>query len=194
VDYKRKNMYILILTLGVIVGGLSLAYAALSATLNIQFGDITQNALTWNVGFQGSTVVGTAAGTSATGRVCGDATITATTVTVSATSLSKPEDKCTYPLTIKNSGTIAATLSSITPKNPNSTACSTSNGATMVCGNLTYKLTSDSSGNTILASNRLLAIGASLPVYLVVSYTGASLNATNTTQSGATFTLSYAQS
>lgn len=193
-NYKRRNMYILVLALVVIIGGLSLAYAALSATLNVQFGDITQNALTWNVGFQETSVTPTAAGTSATGRSCGNATVTASTVTVSATTLSKPDDKCTYALTIKNSGTIAATLNSITPKNPNSTSCSTSNGATMVCGNLTYKLTTDSAGSQLLGTNRLLAIGGSLPVYLIVSYTGTGLNTTNNTQSGAAFALSYTQS
>ncbi len=190
---KRKMMYILIFTLAIIVGSLTLAYAALSANLNIDFGDITQNALTWDVGFQGSTATASVSGTSATGRSCGNASITTNTVTVGATSLSKPDDKCTYALNIKNSGSIAAMLSSITPKNPNGIACSTSNGSMMVCGNLTYKITTDSTGNNLLTSNKSLAIGATLPVYLVVSYTGETLNSANNTQAGAAFTLNYAQ-
>lgn len=191
---KRKNMCIIVFTLIITIASLSLAYAALSTTLNIDFRDITQNALTWDVGFQGSTVTATVSGTSSTGRSCGTASITPSTVTVGSTSLSKPEDKCTYALNIKNSGSIAALLNSITPKNPNSTACSTSNGATMVCGNLTYKLTTDAAGVNLLTNNRTLAIGATLPIYLVVSYTGNSLNSSNVTQTGAAFTINFTQS
>lgn len=173
--------------------GIVVAYATLSTTLNISFSSISQNALTWNVGFQGSSATGTAAGTSSTGRSCGNATITSNSVSVAATTLSKPGDKCTYTLTIKNSGGIAALLSSITPTAPTSTTCGTLSGATMVCGNITYKLTSDSGGSNAIATNTTLAIGGTSTVYLVASYTGENLNSSNVTQSGAKFVLNYAQ-
>lgn len=190
---NRKVLNIALAIVSVLTIGIVVAYAALSATLNISFSGVTQNALTWNVGFTGSSATGTAAGTSATGRSCGTATITSSTVSVAATTLSKPDDKCTYTLTIKNSGGIAAKLSSITPTKPSSITCGTASGATMVCGNITYKLTSDSAGNTALATNTTLNAGGSLTVYLVASYTGTSLNSTAVTQSGAKFVLSYAQ-
>jgi len=79
----------------VLILGIIVAYAALSTTLNLKFTGVTQNALTWDVGFTGTSASGTAAGTSATGRTCGAATITATSVSVAATTLSKPGDKCT---------------------------------------------------------------------------------------------------
>lgn len=178
----------LILVLGIVV-----AYATLSTTLNLKFTGVTQNALTWNIGFTGTSATGTAAGTSATGRTCGAATITPTSVSVAATTLSKPDDKCTYALTIKNSGGIAAKLSAITPTKPASTTCGTASGGNMVCGNITYKLTSDAAGTNLLAVNQTLAAGASLSAYLVVSYTGTSLNSTAVTQSNATFSLAFAQ-
>lgn len=191
---NRKVLNIALCIVSVLIIGIVVAYAALSATLNISFSGITQNALTWNVGFTGTSAAGAAAGTSATGRSCGNATITASTVSVAATTLSKPGDKCTYTLTIKNSGSIAARLSSITPTKPTSTTCATASGATMVCGNITYKLTSDSGGATAINANTTLNAGASLTVYLVASYTGAGLNSSAVTQSGAKFVLSYAQS
>ena len=182
---NRKKMYISVLALIIAIVGLSVAYAALSTTLNINFGDVTQNTLSWSVGFEGSTAEGEASGTGATGRTCGTATITSSSVNLATTTISKPGDKCTYSLTIKNSGTIDANLSSITPKNPNSISCETSTGSTMVCGNITYKLTTDKEGTTPLDNTESLAIGGSLPVYLVVSY--------NVVQSGAAFALSFAQ-
>lgn len=178
---------LIILVLGIVV-----AYAALSTTLNLKFTGVTQNALTWNVGFTGSSATGTAAGTSATGRSCGAATITPTSVSVAATTLSKPDDKCTYALTIKNSGGIAARLSAVTPTKPGSTTCATASGGNMVCGNITYKLTSDAAGANVLKT-QTLAAGASLSAYLVVSYTGTSLNSAAVTQSNATFSLAFAQ-
>lgn len=190
----RKNIYLSIVALVVAVIGLSVAYAALSTTLNISFGNVNQSAMTWNVGFQTGTVTGTASGTSATGRSCGSATVTADTVTVADTTLSKPGDTCTYALTIKNTGSIAANLATITPKAPTSVTCGTATGGKMVCGNITYKLTTDAAGNTILTTNKTLAASTgTLPVYLVVSYTGADVNATEVTQSSAAFTLIYNQ-
>ncbi len=190
---NRKTLTVVLAIVSVLVLGIVVAYAALSTALNVSFSGISQNALTWNVGFQGSSASGTAAGTSSTGRSCGTATITSSTVSVASTTLSKPGDKCTYTLTIKNSGTIAATLSSITPTKPTSTTCATASGATMVCGNITYKLTSDSGGSTALVTNKTLAAGASSTVYLVASYTGTGLNSSAVTQSGAKFAINYAQ-
>ena len=65
--------------LSVMILGLSIAFAALSATLNINFGNVNQTAQTWNVQFNDSTasVTATEGGTSATGRSCGTASVSA---------------------------------------------------------------------------------------------------------------------
>lgn len=192
---NRKVLNITLAVITVLVLGIVVAYAALSAALNITFNGVTQNKLTWNVAFQGNSVNASSSGTSSTGRTCGVATVTATSVTVATTTLSKPEDKCIYTLTVKNGGDIGAKLTSITPTRPTGTnvSCSSANGPTMLCGNITYKLTSDSGGATALATNTTLAAGASSTIYLVASYTGTSLSTSQITQSGARFTLNYAQ-
>ena len=81
---KKNNTetlkYFLLLA-GILVVGVGVAYAALSTTLTVTFGKVTQNAITWNVGFQGSSATGTSSGTSTTGLSCGAATITASAVT-----------------------------------------------------------------------------------------------------------------
>ena len=190
---RSKELKYLLLVAAIFVIGTGVAFAALSATLTITFGSITQNSLTWDVAFQGTSATATVGGTSATGRTCGTATITSNSVTVAATTLSKPGDKCTYQLTVANNGTVNAKLSTITPTAPSSTTCGTLSSGNMVCGNITYKLTSDSSGATLLPTNTTLNTGATQTMYLVISYNSESLATSQITQSGAKFSLVYEQ-
>ncbi len=175
-----------------VIVGITVAYAALSTTLTVTSSKVTQNALTWNVGFTGTSATASVGGTSATGRTCGTATITSSTVTVADTTLSKPDDSCTYTLTVKNSGTISAKLSSITPTAPSSTTCGTANGGKLICGNISYTLASNTSGTT-LATGGAINAGASQTMYLIIKYTGSSVNSSPVTQSGASFSLVYSQ-
>ena len=190
---KNENLKLLALFAVIVLLGVGIAYAALSTTLTITFGKVTQNALTWKVGFTGTSATGSRTGTSATGASCGTATITESAVTVADTTLSKPDDKCTWTLTVKNSGTVGAKLTTITPSAPSSTTCGTLSGGNMVCGNITYMLTSDANGTTVLHANTTLAAGASQTVYLVAKYNAAGVQSSAITQSGAKFTLVYAQ-
>lgn len=190
---RSKSLRFMLLIAAIFVVGVGVAYAALSATLNITFGNVTQSAITWSVGFTGSSATGTAAGTSATGRSCGNATITSSAVTLADTTLSKPGDKCTYTLTIKNSGTIGATLNTITPSAPSGISCATATGGNLVCGNITYKLTSDSAGSNILTTGNTIAASGTQTVYLVVMYNASGVQSSEITQSGAKFTLTFAQ-
>ena len=192
----KRNYKVALVAVIVALAGVSIAYAALSTTLNITVNQVTQNALTWNVAFITGTVNATAEGTSATGRTCGAATVTATTVTVAATTLSKPGDGCVYKLQVKNSGTIAAKLGTITPTQPTGTgvSCGTASGGNMVCGNITYKITTDAAGSTLAtSSNTTVAIGATKDLYLVVRYNSDALATTAVTQSGAQFALPFNQ-
>ena len=191
---KNENLKLLALFAVIVLLGVGIAYAALSTTLTVTFGKVTQNALTWKVGFTGTSATGTRTGTSATGASCGAATNTESAVTVADTTLSKPEDGCIYKLQVKNSGGIAAKLGTVTPTKPSSTTCGTASGANMVCGNITYKLTTDSAGSTVISSsNFTVGAGATKDLYLVVRYTGTSLASSAITQSGASFSLPFNQ-
>ena len=189
---NKQNLLIGIYIMVIVLVGISVAYAALSTTLNITTNKITQSALTWSVGFTGTSATATAGGTSATGRSCGTATITSSSVTVADTTLSKPDDSCTYTLNIKNSGTIPAKLTTITPTAPSGISC-TNSGASMVCGNITYSLATTSDGNTLLALNSTLAADATQTVYLIVKFTGSNPSGTSIVHSGGKFTLVYSQ-
>jgi hypothetical protein len=196
---SRKKLQIVLLGAVLMVVGMSVAFAALSTALNI--GTNTVNSLggtgiSWNIHFNGTSISATVGGTNSTvGRSCGTATVSSDqlTVSVGTTTLSKPDDSCTYALVIKNDGTIPGMLNGITVTKPTSTTCTTS-GASMVCGNITYKLTTDAAGNTLLTTGgSALAASGSRTIYLVVKYTGTTLSSSAVTQSNGKFTLQYDQ-
>ena len=197
-EKNKKGSYIIMGVLSVMILGLSIAFAALSATLNINFGNVNQTVQTWNVGFDttGSPKAATASGSSATGRTCGAATITATTVTIANTELSKPDDACRWDLVIKNSGTINAKITGITATNPTGTGVScTGSGAQIVCGNITYTLAKNTGGSTLLSTSDTIpaTTGNTLNVYLIAKYTSNTPAAEAKTQQNASFKITVGQ-
>ena len=193
-EEKRNNSSVIIVAfLCAALFGIAVAYAALGASLEITFNRLSQDTLTWNVGFEPGVITG--AKTGSTNAVCGDATATANTVTVADTTLTTLHDKCVYHLTIKNTGSVAANLETISAKTPQSVSCNTSTISQMVCGNTTYKLTTDSAGQTLLGTgNVLAATNGSLDVYLTVEYTGETTGGSNVDQINGGFNLIYKQS
>lgn len=172
---NRKLNQILVVTLLVLVG-ISVGYAALSSTLTIQGNTLTQSAQTWNIGFTGTTATAIVGGGDE-GRACANATVSSTSVSVTSISLSKPGDYCKYALTIKNNGTIAGVVYSITPNIDGSTSCTKTNATTsasakMVCGNITYELSGNEAGTTAFPTGTTLNASGTKQVYLIASYTG----------------------
>ena len=189
--YKNRQSMIIIAILCACLFGISIAYAALSATLNITFGNLTQTALTWDVGFEPGNITGTKLGSS--NAVCGEATATKNSVTLANTTLSTLHDKCTYKFTIKNLGTVDALLASIASKTPTSMSCDTSVTSKMICNNITYTLTSNQEGTALLGvNNTLVANTGTLDVYLIAEYTGTETGGGNDQTNGG-FTLNYTQ-
>ena len=185
----KKTIYAVLVAIVIAGAGLSIAYAAMSTTLTTTFGRVTQNALTWNVGFDT-----TSTSVSATGRSCGTATIATGTVTIGDTTLSKPGDKCTWAVTVRNSGQINAKLSSIAGTQPSGNTCSTQTG-TMTCGNIKYSVTTDAAGSTVLKSGVSLAANQTLAAYIVAEYVPTNaVQSSAITQTGATFKMTWAQS
>lgn len=188
---ENRQSIIIVTVLCACLFGLAIAYAALSASLNITFGSVTQNSLSWNVGFETGTFAGTKTGSS--GVVCGEATATTNTVSIANTTLTTLHDKCVYKLKVKNTGTVDALLASIAAKTPTSIACNTSTTSQMICDNITYKLTSDAAGTSLLPDNTtLVASTGTLDVYLTAEYTGTEAGNASVQNSGG-FTLNYTQ-
>jgi len=190
-ERNNKQTIIIVTFLCACLFGLAVAYAALSTALNITFGAVKQNSLSWNVGFETGTITGTKTGSAASS--CGEATATSTTVTIANSTLSTLHDKCVYKLKIKNTGTVDADLASISAKTPTSNTCDTAITSKMICGNITYTLTSDQAGSSLLGTgNTLVAETGTLDVYLTAEYTGTTTGSSNE-QSNGGFTLNYTQ-
>ncbi len=197
-ETRQKKLNGILLTLLMALVAISVGYAAMQSVLTITTNQVTQSTQTWNVGFVPGTVEGTAAGTSGTGRSCGTATLTAPSVTVASTTLSKPGDSCTYALQIRNSGTISAKLSGVVPGAPTSTSCTTTEATTsasaqMVCGNITYKLAGSANGSTAFPKGTTINASGTTTAYLILSYTGSEPSASQITQNSGRFTLTYDQ-
>lgn len=199
---KRRNHNILLLViviLGTCAVGIVIAYAALSTSLETKFGNLTQQALTWNVGFSTGSVAGIASNSSVE---CKNATVTSSTVSGIKVIFQSPGDKCSYTFTVINNGTIGASITSITPKTPSSASCSTASGSTMICGNITYKLRYDSAtsstqpaiGDVLAAKSGSTATTRN--IVLTAEYTGTTTASSETSdfkQSGFGFTINYGQ-
>ncbi len=203
---NRNNLTFTLVALLVVVVGLSVAYAALSTTLNVTVNKVTENALTWNIAW-GSTCTLSESSTSSTGKSCGTATGSGANLTISATTLSKPGDYCHYTCTIQNSGSIAAKFTSITPTAPTVSSgggsCTTS-GSTITCKNsgnttvLTYKIGKNATCTTALSTSDTIAAksgstNGSLTVYVCVDYADAGLQTTTNEFTNAKFAIVFGQ-
>lgn len=190
-----RNIFIVIAVLILIT---SIAFAALSQTLNISTNKVTQSAQSWNIGFEAGTINGVLTATDPRMATCGAATVTSDTITGINVILENIGDKCAYTFNLKNSGTIGGKLTNLVVTKPTSTSCSTS-GSTMVCGNITYKLRYDTAtSNTLVTLNDTIApksgnTPTTRVVVLTAEYTGSSLASDDFQQNGFAYTLTYSQ-
>ena len=196
---NRKSLYVILGVLCFSVVMLSVAFAALSTTLTINFGNVTQTVQTWNIGYNltpGNVINGVEGGTTeVSGRSCGQAVVTRNNVAIANVSLSKPEDSCYWAIPISNTGTIAAELASIAWTAPTSTTCSPNSGASMTCGNITYKLTTDVAGSTLVTTSNFGKLNSSSgkTVYLYALYNANTVNSSAITQKNAILSLIFNQ-
>ena len=191
---RKKPIILLIIIMIVSIIILSVGYAALSTTLNITSNSITQNPMTWNIGFQTGSITGVASTNSGT-ISCGSATVTSTTITGVSPVFDTADGRCSYTFKIKNSGTIGGKISSINITKPLS-SCTTS-GSTMTCGNMVYKLHYNSATSTSLVAvnDTINAMSGSTPtektVVLTIEHSGIETNGYN--QSGFAYQITFIQ-
>ena len=199
-------MYIILGVVSCLVVVMSIAFAALSTTLTINFGNVTQSVQTFNFSVPDGTYNATEGGTSDTvGRSCAAATVSSNVVTIPNISLSKPDDSCTWDFNINNTGTIAAKITAVTPTKPYAgtsgttlATCATAAGGSLVCGNISYTFSYNSSGTTYTAfpaapNLTLAATSSTKALRLEAKYTGTGVNSSAVYQKSAKFVLTCAQ-
>ena len=160
---NREIKFMMVAILCVAVLSLTVAYSALAATLKVS-GTGTIKAGTWSVAFNGASATGTVGGSA----VCPTATLSGSSASIEDIALKKPGDSCTYSV---NTGTIAATLTGITPTKPSVTLTGTSADAFQqyVKYTVTYNGQAVSDGISELDTS-LPASNGNIPVVLKIEF------------------------
>lgn len=201
---RKNNLMITLSILVVLITGITIVYAALSASLQVTTSNVTQNVASWNVGFQEETITARAfnyGGSSATSVSCGNATATANSISVGDVKVTKPGDICQWHVTIKNTGSIAAKLTSIETKAPSGVTCNPSNEAKTNCGDIRYYLESPTGTNATVQNSNNLSVGDiiqpggsisfNLEAYIPSDRT--TVSSSQKSQSGFTYTFVWSQ-
>ncbi len=202
---RRKNYNVLFMVIGILVFGivcLSIAYAVLSSTLETKFGEITQESLTFDVGFKYySNMVTEPLHPMLSNNLVECNSISPkskTTITGIKVKFNEPGNYCKYYIPIYNKGNIDAQITSITPKMPSGVSCSILNGgATMVCGDITYKLGYTKNTNQPQIGDVIKKKSGSTDteetITLTIEYTGNSAYQSSFSQAGFGFSIVYGQ-
>ena len=167
----RKIKYIAVMALVVAILGISVAFAAMNQTLNIN-GTANFNPATWNVKFASLSqpvLVGNA-------MVSTPPTITETRIGDFVVNLTSPNDSVTYTFSVKNDGTMNASLSTFTVPTPTCVGSSLVTGdvdANIVCSNIYYTVTYED--GSIINNGDLLLSGEEKKLKLTIGYTGTTL-------------------
>jgi hypothetical protein len=170
---RKKSINILVLS-SLILGaiGITVAFAAIQTTLNIQ-GTATINTATWDVKFQNLSapvLTGNASVTTAP-------TLINTLIGTYAVQLTKPGDSVAYTFDVTNTGSLDALIGTYAKASSPSCTGTGANAvadASLVCGNLTYTL-KYTSGGTNVAQSDTLAAGQTKNLTLKLSYDGGNL-------------------
>lgn len=177
-EKQRKRKVIVIVALLVIIMGVSVAYAAMSTTLNIN-GTANVVPATWDIHFENLAPAVTTGDATDTKDGVPVPTISDDTLTISDfdVTLTKPGDSVVYTFDIVNNGTLDAKLSTLTMPlttaltyvGNNADATQKAADEAIVKSNLEYTLTY-AGGTAIVPGTDELAHGATASMVLTISY------------------------
>ncbi len=131
---NRRTKLIIIACLCVVVVGLSIGYALLSASLNIN--GTAKVEAKWDVVFLKEEIETTKTGMAE----CDIGKVTGTSIEGMSVILNKPGDSCTFTVPVKNIGTIPARLVDVTGKSSNLTFLGDSADQDLLRKNITYEV------------------------------------------------------
>lgn len=151
---NRKVRLIMVVGLCLVVCLLTVAYAALSQSLNIT-GTATLKSNTWDIHLENVSCTSTGGGSA------GTPTVNGTSIQFSEMTLTQPGDSVTCTFDVKNAGTVSAKLSDIVTLTPEYEGIGSTSSAdvSLVEANCTYSFTY-SDGTAITTSNSYATVAA----------------------------------
>lgn len=192
---RKKRLYIILLLLFVVIA-MTVAFAALSTTLNIR-GTARFDTATWEIKFANLSAA----------TLTGAATVT-TEPTIQGTGdiiigdyevvLTKPGDSVTYTFDVENNGTVDAKIGSFTKAATptfNGLATDAGNKAAdeaLLTANTTYTLTYTADGREVALDDTLEA-GVSVNMTLKLAYDGTAIPTDDVEISGLDIAMIYVQ-
>ena len=196
-DNKVKNIILAVLVVGLV--GMTIAYAALTQTLNISDNEVTV-ASNWSVKFaNGGTATASSVSGNTTASINTQPTLTATTISGLRATFRKPGDKVEYEFDILNEGSIDAKLDSVvygTPSCTSSDSTVTSETLTALCNKVNYSIVYTDTSTAPAVNDDLLNGTANkrhCKLTVELDSTVTSLPTADVTISGLTATFNYVQ-
>lgn len=186
----RKIKYVVVMALVVAVLGISVAFAAMNQTLNIN-GVANFNPATWNVKFANlsSPIINGSANVNVA------PVLTETRIGDFVVNFSQPNDMVTYTFSVRNEGTMNASLSTFTMAAPTCVGSSEITGvndASLVCSNLNFTLTYED--GSIINNGDSLPAGSEKRLKLSIGYNGGTLPSAPVNIKGLDVSFIYTQS
>lgn len=192
---KEKKIYIILFTISILVIGFSIVYVFFSTPLKIKYANLAHSTPTWDVKLKKGVTLDENVNNNSDKVDCGHVIVTNSSIKVDSVKLSRPGDMCSYPITVEDKGKVDAKLVKVSAFSPINVSCESSFDGELICGNIIYRLTTDSAGKKILTagSQRLKKIDGVANFYLVVSVLEGTTNEKEVSHVGAGFTVVYAQ-
>ena len=197
-EKQRTTKVVALAALFMAIIGMSVAFAAMSTTLQID-GTAAMQTANWDVRF----VTGTLNSTTTTyASITTMPTLTTNNLGTFQAVLTRPGDTVTFTFDVTNAGTINARINEILRNGvvggtPVCTGTATDEAtatadAAIVCGNLTYTLTY-TDGGAAVSLNDTLTAGQTRNLTLTLSYTGTTLPSDDVQITGLGITVTYVQ-
>ncbi|MCR4581213.1 MAG: DUF11 domain-containing protein [Bacilli bacterium] len=185
---KKMLQLFTVVALFIAVVGISVGFAAMSTSLEIA-GTAKVVPATWDIKFTANTF--SANGTGAYKTLT--PTMTNTAFTGYDVVVTKPGDKGTYTITVKNNGTIDAKVSTVSLGDALNVTAASSEDEAIIRANIDYTVTW-ADGSQITAGNELAA-GESKDILITVQYDGdaTQLPSGNATITGRDLTVLFVQ-
>ena len=199
---KNVKIYrIVLLSLVCVIFIMTIIYASLSSTFTINTSTVNQEYI-YNIEYTSQIYTPTVVTTSSNGISCSNAVFNSGTgiLEIGDNELSKPGDKCYWKITVKNTGLFDALLNGYY-FNPGSNTCTKyNNNNIMVCGSVTYMLSSSPSEAVSSRINKLsdaqrtvTADGGEMDIYIIAFYNQSDYADSETIISPVYFNLTFTQ-